>query len=45
MPNVLIKPEIKEILDNLKLVTEETYNSVVERLIKNGRRYNRRKGE
>jgi hypothetical protein len=35
-PKIVVSEETKEILDKLKLVTSESYNSVIQRLIKGG---------
>lgn len=38
MPQIVIKQEVKNILNKLKLVAEETYNSVIVRLINGNKR-------
>lgn len=34
-PHIIVKPETKEKLEKLKLVETETFDSVIQRLIKN----------
>ena len=37
MKHIVIKDEVKEKLDQLKLIECETYNSIIERLLKNAK--------